>query len=80
MNDNVIISARDVKKHFKGGGIKALDGVSTDILRGEVVVVVEFILQHYYGNNCLIHLGVPQSSPDPSTVNLGPITTELIKF
>ena len=40
MNDNVIISARDVKKHFKGGGIKALDGVSTDILRGEVVVVV----------------------------------------
>ncbi len=40
MNDNVIISARDVKKHFKGGQIKALDGVSTDILRGEVVVVV----------------------------------------
>ena len=40
MNDNVIISARDVKKHFKGGGIKALDGVSTDIKRGEVVVVI----------------------------------------
>ncbi len=40
MSDNVIISAQDVQKYFKGGEIKALDGVSTDILRGEVVVVI----------------------------------------
>ena len=40
MNDNVIISAREVKKHFRGGTIKALDGISTDIRKGEVVVVI----------------------------------------
>ena len=40
MNDNVIISAREVKKHFRGGAIKALDGISTDIRKGEVVVVI----------------------------------------
>ena len=34
-----------------------------------VVVVLEFILQHYYGNNCLFHLGVLQESPDPSIVS-----------
>ena len=39
MNDN-IIRALDVKKHFKGGEIKALDGVSLDIKRGEVVVII----------------------------------------
>ena len=40
MSDNVIIRAEGVKKHFKGGAIKALDGVSTDIRKGEVVVVI----------------------------------------
>ena len=40
MSDNVIISAQNVQKHFKGGEIKALDGVSADIRRGEVVVVI----------------------------------------
>ncbi|MBR2934473.1 MAG: amino acid ABC transporter ATP-binding protein [Oscillospiraceae bacterium] len=40
MSDNVIISAREVKKHFRGGAIKALDGISTDIRKGEVVVVI----------------------------------------
>ena len=40
MSDNVIIRAEEVKKHFKGGEIKALDGVSADIKRGEVVVVI----------------------------------------
>ena len=40
MSDNVIIRAQEVKKHFKGGEIKALDGISTDIRKGEVVVVV----------------------------------------
>ena len=40
MNDNVIISAQNLKKHFAGGEIKALDGVSADIKLGEVVVVI----------------------------------------
>ena len=40
MSDNVIIRAEGVQKHFKGGEIKALDGVSADIKKGEVVVVI----------------------------------------
>lgn len=40
MSDNVLISARNVQKHFKGGKIKALDCVSNDIKAGEVVVVI----------------------------------------
>ena len=41
MNDNIIIRAQDVCKYFgKNGAIKALDGVSTDIQRGEVVVII----------------------------------------
>ena len=39
-NDEILISVKDLQKHFKDGGIKALDGVSTDIHRGEVVVVI----------------------------------------
>ena len=40
MSDNIIIRAEGVKKHFKGGQIKALDGVSADIRKGEVVVII----------------------------------------
>jgi len=40
VSDNIIISAKDLKKHFSGGKIKALDGVSADIVKGEVVVVI----------------------------------------
>ncbi len=40
MNDNIIISASNVKKHYNRGTIKALDGVSADIRKGEVVVVI----------------------------------------
>ena len=40
MSDNVIIRANGLQKHFKGGEIKALDGVSADIHKGEVVVVI----------------------------------------
>ena len=40
MSDNVIISAQEVKKHFSGGTIKALDGVRADIHKGEVVVII----------------------------------------
>jgi len=39
VNDN-IIQAISLKKHFKGHEIKALDGVSMNIERGEVVVVI----------------------------------------
>ena len=43
MSDNVIIHAKGVKKHFSSrvsGKIKALDGVSAQIRKGEVVVIV----------------------------------------
>ncbi len=40
MSHNIIISAQDLKKHFGKGNIKALDGVSADIKKGEVVVVI----------------------------------------
>ena len=40
MNDNIIISAKDIKKYYNGDAIKALDGASLDIKRGEVVVII----------------------------------------
>ena len=40
MSDNVIIRTEDVQKYYKGGEIKALDGVSASIHQGEVVVVI----------------------------------------
>ena len=39
-NNDVIISVRGLEKHFKGGDIKALNGVDTDIHKGEVLVVI----------------------------------------
>ena len=35
-----VISVRGLEKHFKGGDIKALNGVDTDIHKGEVLVVI----------------------------------------
>ncbi|MBQ6514532.1 MAG: amino acid ABC transporter ATP-binding protein [Clostridia bacterium] len=35
-----MISVRGLEKHFKGGDIKALNGVDTDIHKGEVLVVI----------------------------------------
>ena len=35
-----LIEVRDLKKHYHGGAIKALDGVSTDIHPGDVCVVI----------------------------------------
>ena len=41
MTTDVLIQVQDLKKHFPGATpIKALDGVSADIQRGEVVVVI----------------------------------------
>ena len=41
MNDNSsLIVVDDVKKYYNDGEIKALDGVSTDIRKGEVVVII----------------------------------------
>ena len=40
MSDNVIIRAEGLQKYFKGNEIKALDGVSADIHKGEVVVII----------------------------------------
>ncbi len=40
MNDNVIIKVNDLEKHYIDGTVHALDGVTTEIDKGEVVVIV----------------------------------------
>lgn len=40
MSADTIITSKNVQKHFKEGDIHALDGVSLDIHKGEVVVVI----------------------------------------
>ena len=40
INDNSLIQVIDLKKHYRKGVIKALDGVSVDINRGDVMVVI----------------------------------------
>ena len=40
MSDNALIQVRDLQKWFKGGEIRALDGASADIQKGEVVVII----------------------------------------
>ncbi len=40
MTTDALIQVEDLKKYFKGGAIKALDGVSNTIYTGEVVVVI----------------------------------------
>ena len=37
---NALISVRGLKKYYNKGVIKALDGIDTDIHKGEVVVVI----------------------------------------
>jgi len=40
VSDNTLISVNDLKKYYNGDKIKALDGISAEINRGEVVVVI----------------------------------------
>lgn len=40
MTDNVLIKVENLKKHYTGGVVKALDGVNCEIKKGEVVVIV----------------------------------------
>ena len=40
MTEDILIKAIGLKKHYNGGGIKALDGVDMEIHRGEVVVII----------------------------------------
>ncbi len=40
MTDDKIIQVKDLKKYYKKGVIKALDGVTVDINRGDVMVVI----------------------------------------
>lgn len=40
MKDNVFIEVSNLKKYYDGGKIHALDGVSANISRGEVVVII----------------------------------------
>ncbi len=36
----VLIHIEDLKKHYNDGAVRALDGITTDIHRGEVVVII----------------------------------------
>ena len=38
--DNVLVKVTDLKKHYNDGTVHALDGVSMNISRGEVVVII----------------------------------------
>jgi len=40
VNGNVLISVKDLKKHYTDGTVRALDGIDCDIEKGEVVVIV----------------------------------------
>ncbi len=40
MSGDVLIRVQDLKKHYNKGKIRALDGVTTEIRRGEVVVII----------------------------------------
>ena len=40
MSDKVLIKVENLKKYYNGGKIKALDGISTEINQGEVLVVI----------------------------------------
>lgn len=40
MSDNAMIKVNNLKIHYDNGKIKALDGITTEIRKGEVVVVV----------------------------------------
>ena len=40
MSADTIIKVKGLQKHFKGGAIKALNGVDAEIRRGEVVVII----------------------------------------
>ena len=40
MNDNVLISVKNLKKHYTDGTVRALDGIDCEIDKGEVVVIV----------------------------------------
>lgn len=40
MKDNVLIQVNDLKKHYIGGEVKALDGIDMEIKKGEVIVII----------------------------------------
>jgi polar amino acid transport system ATP-binding protein len=40
VNDNILISVKNLKKHYTDGTVRALDGIDCDIVKGEVVVIV----------------------------------------
>ena len=40
MNGDVLIKVIDLKKHYLGGKVKALDGINVEIQTGEVVVII----------------------------------------
>ena len=40
IDKNILIQVNDLKKHYKKGEIKALDGINMEIRQGEVIVII----------------------------------------
>ena len=40
MSDNVLLEIKGLKKHYRNGTIKALNGIDCTIKQGEVVVII----------------------------------------
>ena len=40
MSDKILITVENLKKHYLGGKVKALDGLNAEIKKGEVIVVI----------------------------------------
>ncbi len=40
MNDKVLIKVENLKKHYIGGTVKALNGINCEVKKGEVVVII----------------------------------------
>ena len=58
-----LIKVENLQKYYKGGAIKALDGINTEIKKGEVVVA-QVLLKH--SNLMVYQIADELNFPNPS--------------